>query len=80
MLRENFGVVVPTPTLPKKYDEAEVVAMILPTVSWVPVAMIVPELLVVRIEFGENEAAATTCEARVEVETVETKPFEPMNE
>ena len=44
--------VVPTPTFPKKYDEAVVVAIRLPTVSCVPVAMRLPEEFVVTMELA----------------------------
>jgi hypothetical protein len=52
-----YGDVVPMPTFPIKYEEAEVVAIRLPTVSWVPVAMRLPEALEVIIEFGEKVVA-----------------------
>ena len=50
-----------------------------PTVSCDEVAMMFPEVFVVRIEFGENVVAVNTCEASVEVEIVETIPLEPVN-
>ena len=74
------GVVVPIPTLPKKYDVAVVVAIKLPTVSCVPVAIRLPDALVVIIEFGENVVAVNICEARVDVDTVDTNPLLPTNE
>jgi len=45
-----YGEVVPIPTLPRKYDEAVVVASKLPTVSCVPVAIRLPDEFVVTIE------------------------------
>ena len=47
---KNSGEVVPIPTLPRKYDDADVVAIKLPTVSCVPVAMSAPLLSVVIME------------------------------
>ena len=52
--REKAGVVVPIPTLPRKKDALVVVAMRLPTVNCVPVAMRLPEELTVTMEFGEK--------------------------
>ena len=74
------GVVVPTPTLPRKYEVAVVVARMLPTVSCVPVAIRLPAELVVMIELAANVVAANTCVASVEVDTEDTRPFDPMNE
>ena len=48
--RRANGVVVPIPRFPKKYDVAVVVAMRLPTVSCVPVAMSAPAPFDVMIE------------------------------
>ncbi len=49
------GELVPIPKLPKKYEVAVVVAIKLPTVNWVPVAMrAVPFEFETTIEFGEK--------------------------
>ena len=56
---------------PAKVEVAVVVESKFPTVSCVPVAMRLPEALVVTIEFGAKVVAANICEARVEVETVD---------
>ena len=54
--RRAKGVVVPTPTLPKKYDVLVVVAIKLPTVSCVPVAIsAVPFEFDVMMEFGAKD-------------------------
>ncbi len=74
------GVVVEIPKLPQICDVAVVLAIKLPTVSCVPVAMRAPEELVVTIELIGSDAADKTCPASVEVETVEMIPFVPMNE
>ena len=73
------GEVVPIPRLPTKYEFAVVVEIKFPTVSCVPVAIRLPEELVVTIELGENVVAENTCDASVEVETVLTSPFVPTN-
>jgi hypothetical protein len=72
------GVVVPIPTVPRKYELAVVVERRFPTVSCVPVAMRLPEAFVVMMEFAANVFAAKICEASVEVEIVETNPVEPV--
>ena len=70
-------VVVPIPTLPKKYEVALVVAIKFPTVSCVPVAIRLPDELVVIIELAANVVALNTCDASVDVEIDNTNPFEP---
>jgi hypothetical protein len=52
----------------------------LPTVSCVPVAIRLPAESVVMIEFGENVVAENICDASVDVDTVDSRPFDPMNE
>ncbi len=52
MLSFQKGVVVPIPREPVKKDVADVVAMRLPTVSCVPVAVSCPELFEVMIELA----------------------------
>ena len=74
------GVVVPIPTFPRKYDVALVVAMMFPTVSCVPVAIRLPDELVVMIELAANVVAENTWDASVDVDTVDTRPLVPMNE
>ena len=49
-----------------------------PTVSCVPVAIRLPAAFVVIIELGENVVALNTCDARVDVDTVLTCPFDPV--
>ena len=49
-----------------------------PTVSCDDVAIMFPEVFVVRIEFTANVVAVNTCDASVEVETVCTCPFDPV--
>lgn len=75
-----YGEVVPIPRFPRKYDVADVVAIKFPTVSCVPVAIKLPDELVVIIELAENVVALNTCDASVDVDTVCTSPFDPMNE
>jgi hypothetical protein len=73
------GVDEPIPRNPLKYDVAVVVAIKLPTVSCVPVAIKLPDELVVMIELAANVVAENTCPASVDVDTEDTKPFDPMN-
>jgi hypothetical protein len=75
----RYGDVVPTPRLPKKYDVAVVVESNDPTVSCDDVAIRLPVELVVMIELIGNVVAVNTCEASVDVETVETIPLDPVN-
>ena len=50
------GLDVPTPSVPRKYEVAEVVAIMFPTVSCVPVAIsAVPLPLDTMIEFGAKD-------------------------
>ena len=78
--RRAAGVVVPTPSFPLKNEFAVVVEIKFPTVNCVPVAIKLPLELVVMIELVANVVAANTWVESVEVETVCTRPFEPMNE
>ncbi len=76
----NSSDVVPTPSPPTKLDVAVVVDIKFPIVSCDPVAIKLPAELVVIIEFGENVVAENICDANVDVDTVDTRPFDPMNE
>ena len=58
-VRRNAGVVVPIPTLPRKYDRVVVVAMRLPTVKLFDVVAmrVVPSASETMMEFGAKEVA-----------------------
>ena len=71
--------VEPILTAPINVDVAvEEVASKLPTVSCVPVAARLPEALVVMMEFGAKVVAVKTCDAKDDVEIVETIPLVPV--